>query len=53
MLKYVQDDNSKINEPFAVAGAAELLRYTYIAEIKDMDKWYEAVRDFILMYQGR
>ena len=53
MKNYMHLDEGKVNEPFAVAGADEAFRHSYIAEIKDMDEWYAAVIDFVMMYQGR
>ena len=53
MKNYMHLDQGEANEPFAVAGADEVSRHSYIAEIKDMDEWYATVVDFILMYQGR
>lgn len=53
MNNYMHLDISEANEPFAQAGADEVSRHSYIAEIKDMDEWYATVFDFILMYQGR
>mgnify|MGYP001168767981 CR=1 FL=1 len=53
MKNYMHLDISEANEPFAQAGADEVSRHSYIAEIKDMDEWYATVVDFIFMYQGR
>ena len=53
MKNYMHLDEGRLAEPFAVAGAYEVFRHSYITKIKNMDEWYAAVQDFVMMYQGR
>ena len=42
-----------MNDPFAEAGADEVSRFQCITSIEDPEEWYNAVLDFVLMYQSR
>ena len=42
-----------MNDPFAEAGADEVSRFQCITSIEVPEEWYNAVLDFVLMYQSR
>jgi len=52
-MEYMNRSPGEMNDPFAKAGADEVERFQCITSIEDPEEWYNALLDFILMYQCR
>lgn len=52
-MEYMNRAPEEMNDFFAKAGADEVWRFQCITCIEDQEEWYNAVLDFVLMYQAR